>query len=119
MRALHRIAAAALFAAAAVVPARAADGQERRETLLTLYKVMITNESCDLDMSEAEADAVSDAAEALVHDLRLTEEQANEVYVRARGEMEEQGGDKICDPQGDWLRAYRQAVQNALESPKG
>ena len=112
-----QLAAAALLgtttAVLSVGPVSAATDQERREALRALYRVMITNEHCDFEMSEKEAEAVSDAAEALVRTLKLNEEQANKLYSQIDQEMDKQGWEKLCDPKGDWAKTCRQTVQSA------
>ena len=117
MPGLCQLATSALLGTAvavlSVAPAPAATDPERREALRALYRVMITNEHCDFEMSEKEAEAVSDTAEALVKALKLDEEQANKLYTQIFQEMDKQDWDKLCDPKGDWAKTYRQTVQGA------
>ncbi len=119
MPGIRQLAAAALLGATAAVlfagSVSAATDQELRETLRALYRVMITNEHCDFEMSEKEAEAVSDAAEALVRTLKLNEEQANKLYSQTDQEMDKQDWEKLCDPKGDWAKTYRQTVQGTTK----
>lgn len=107
-----RMFAAAAFAVGAIV-ALAIPGTARaddRDTLVSLYKVAISADACNFEMTDEQADAIGNAMDEAIAKLHLSDDAADQLYIETEASLEAQNWDKVCDPRGPWAAEYNDFI---------
>ncbi|HQF31545.1 MAG TPA: hypothetical protein PLJ34_08865 [Hyphomicrobiales bacterium] len=106
MLASTAFAVGALAALALPGAARADD----REALVALYKVAISADACNFEMSDDQAEAIGAAMDELVGKMQLSDDDADKLYLETENALGAADWDKVCDPRGAWAAAYNDIV---------
>jgi hypothetical protein len=95
--------------AAPVAPAAPSDPQSR-EALRLLYRVALSAEVCGFAVTDAEADKIAAGMDTMMRRLELSDENADEFYFRIEADMEREGWERLCAPDGEWARTFKAAL---------
>ncbi len=101
--------AMALFGLLAVSAAALGQVEEDRRELMALYFASIAADRCDFPLSEADADKLIQAANALQKKLGLKDEQADVLYEEVEVAFEKQLPD-ACKKDGEASKSYERVI---------
>ena len=79
---------------------------EDNADLLAIYKADISHEICGFAVSDAQVAAMAAASDKLEEKLELDEAAAQKLYDEATKALEKQKPSGLCDPAGEWNKAY-------------
>lgn len=90
--------------------AQADPDQERKETLVALYRLLAQQEICEFAVSDAQSDALEKATGALEEALKLGEADIDKLYKETESSVKKQNAKALCDPNGEAVKAYDSAM---------
>jgi hypothetical protein len=100
--------ALAVAALALAGPARAQS--DPRAELTQLYRLTISNDLCDFPLTETQSDLLARRQEELETTLDLSEDASQALYDQVERQMQKQKAAGLCDPKGEWAKAYAQDI---------
>lgn len=105
---LARLAVALVGLAMCAMPmaAHAQAANSLTERLKTLYLTHITAEICQIDMTEDQQTTLNVAIGDLEEKLKLSDEQADELFSAVNTQTEEIDTDQLCEKQSKWRKEY-------------
>jgi hypothetical protein len=86
------------------------------DNLTALYMVRASESLCGFKMSDEQRGEALKASRFLEEKLELSSEKADELYKKVVKSMEAQKAGGLCDPNGEWAGAFKQAVENLARS---
>ena len=99
-----------MFGAVSSAPAQTP--QDPKENLKILYMLLISQDICDFDATEAQSALLEKATDALQEQLKMSDEDADKFYTEIEDGMKKQKADAgLCDEKGDWSKAYEAGLE--------
>ncbi len=87
--------------------ARAEGPPDLKESLRILYMLLISQDICDFDATDAQSEQLEKATDALQEALKMSDDDADGFYTEIEDVMKKQKADAgLCDAKGEWTKAY-------------
>ena len=91
---------------------RAETAQDPRENLKILYMLLISQDICDFDATDAQSALLEKATDALQEQLKMSDDDADKFYTEIEDGMKQQkAGAGLCDENGEWSKAYEAGLE--------
>lgn len=92
--------------------ARAETAQDPKESLKILYMLLISQDICDFDATDAQSALLEKASDALQEQLKMSDDDADKFYTEIEDGMKKQKADAgLCDEKGAWSKSYEAGLE--------
>ena len=92
--------------------ASAEDAQAQKESLKVLYMMMISQDLCEFDATDAQTAKLEKLTDALQEILKMSDDEAEKYYAEIEADMKKQKENAgLCEETGAWSKSYEAGLE--------